>query len=102
MAHTAPYAVSKHSVVGFSEVLLHDLRAQNAKVGVSVLCPAFVFDQYLERGAQPPRGSRRAPETDADRSDKEAVRTLLDKKSDGRTGSGCAFDAVCVTTASTS
>jgi NAD(P)-dependent dehydrogenase (short-subunit alcohol dehydrogenase family) len=36
------YNVSKHGVVTLSETLFHDLRLANAKVGVSVLCPAFV------------------------------------------------------------
>ena len=38
----AVYNVSKHGVVTLTETLLHDLRTANAKVGVSVLCPAFV------------------------------------------------------------
>jgi NAD(P)-dependent dehydrogenase (short-subunit alcohol dehydrogenase family) len=38
----AVYNVSKHAVVTLSETLFHDLRAADAKVGVSVLCPAFV------------------------------------------------------------
>ncbi|MFM1987914.1 MAG: hypothetical protein RJA99_871 [Pseudomonadota bacterium] len=38
----AVYNVSKHAVVSLSETLYHDLRMVNAKVGVSVLCPAFV------------------------------------------------------------
>jgi NAD(P)-dependent dehydrogenase (short-subunit alcohol dehydrogenase family) len=38
----AAYNASKHGVVTVSETLLHDLRAANAKVGVSVLCPAYV------------------------------------------------------------
>ncbi|MEI7444077.1 MAG: SDR family oxidoreductase [Burkholderiales bacterium] len=38
----AVYNVSKHAVVSLSETLHHDLRLVNAKVGVSVLCPAFV------------------------------------------------------------
>jgi NAD(P)-dependent dehydrogenase (short-subunit alcohol dehydrogenase family) len=38
----AVYNVSKHAVVSLSETLHHDLRMVNAKVGVSVLCPAFV------------------------------------------------------------
>ena len=38
----AVYNVSKHGVVTLSETLFHDLRAAGAKVGVSVLCPAFV------------------------------------------------------------
>jgi NADP-dependent 3-hydroxy acid dehydrogenase YdfG len=36
------YNVSKHSVVALSETLFQDLRTVNAKIGVSVLCPAFV------------------------------------------------------------
>jgi len=36
------YNVSKHGVVALSETMFHDLRAAGAKVGVSVLCPAFV------------------------------------------------------------
>jgi NAD(P)-dependent dehydrogenase (short-subunit alcohol dehydrogenase family) len=38
----AVYNVSKHGVVALSETLHHDLRAANARIGVSVLCPAFV------------------------------------------------------------
>ncbi|MEC9365193.1 MAG: SDR family NAD(P)-dependent oxidoreductase [Pseudomonadota bacterium] len=36
------YCVSKHGVVTLSECLHHELRATGAKIGVSVLCPAFV------------------------------------------------------------
>ena len=36
------YNVSKHAVVTLSETLFHDLRVAGAKVGVSVLCPAYV------------------------------------------------------------
>jgi NAD(P)-dependent dehydrogenase (short-subunit alcohol dehydrogenase family) len=39
---SAAYCVSKHGVVTLSEVLHHDLQLFKAKVGVSVLCPAFV------------------------------------------------------------
>jgi len=38
----AAYNVSKHGVVTLSETLYTELRAQQAKVGVSVLCPAWV------------------------------------------------------------
>jgi len=38
----AVYNVSKHAVVSLSETLFHDLKLVGAKVGVSVLCPAFV------------------------------------------------------------
>jgi len=36
------YNVSKHAVVALSETLHHDLRLAQSKIGVSVLCPAFV------------------------------------------------------------
>jgi NAD(P)-dependent dehydrogenase (short-subunit alcohol dehydrogenase family) len=36
------YCVTKHSVVTLSECLHFDLQLFNAKIGVSVLCPAFV------------------------------------------------------------
>ena len=36
------YNVSKHGVVTLSETLHHDLRLANARIGVSVLCPAYV------------------------------------------------------------
>jgi NAD(P)-dependent dehydrogenase (short-subunit alcohol dehydrogenase family) len=36
------YNVSKHAVVSLSESLFHDVQSQELKIGVSVLCPAFV------------------------------------------------------------
>jgi NAD(P)-dependent dehydrogenase (short-subunit alcohol dehydrogenase family) len=36
------YCVSKHAVVTLTECLYHDLAARNAKIGVSLLCPAYV------------------------------------------------------------
>jgi NAD(P)-dependent dehydrogenase (short-subunit alcohol dehydrogenase family) len=36
------YNVSKHAVVTLSETLYQDFRVANAKIGVTVLCPAFV------------------------------------------------------------
>jgi NAD(P)-dependent dehydrogenase (short-subunit alcohol dehydrogenase family) len=38
----AVYNVSKHGVVSLSESMYHDLKLVGAKIGVSVLCPAFV------------------------------------------------------------
>jgi NAD(P)-dependent dehydrogenase (short-subunit alcohol dehydrogenase family) len=39
---SAPYNASKHAVVALSETLYHDLRLAQARIGVSVLCPAYV------------------------------------------------------------
>ena len=50
------YCVSKHGVVTMSECLKHELRRAKAKIGVSVLCPAFVptgiFDSARNRPAE--------------------------------------------------
>lgn len=44
----APYAASKHAVVGLSESLYHELGAMGSPVGISVLCPAFVKTRLME------------------------------------------------------
>ena len=42
------YSLTKHGVVALSEGLHLQLRQQNAKVGVSVLCPLFVDTRIME------------------------------------------------------
>ena len=42
------YCVSKHAVVTLTECLYHDLQERKSKVGVSVLCPAFVPTAILD------------------------------------------------------
>ncbi len=44
----ATYAVSKHGVVVLSEILYHELKDRNSKIGVSVLCPGFVSTRIAE------------------------------------------------------
>jgi NAD(P)-dependent dehydrogenase (short-subunit alcohol dehydrogenase family) len=79
MASTAPYAVSKHAVVTLSEVLYHDLRAENAKVGVSVLCPAWVGTNIWNAQRNRPAELLDHAETEEERARREAVRALLEK-----------------------
>lgn len=43
----AAYTVSKHAVVALSEVLYKELRALNAPIGVSVLCPGWVRTEII-------------------------------------------------------
>ena len=52
---SAVYCVSKHAVVTLSECLHHDLRVAGAKIGVSVLCPAFVNTGIAESERNRPR-----------------------------------------------
>jgi short-subunit dehydrogenase len=58
----APYTAAKYAVVGLSECLEHDLRAQDVPIGVSVLCPGPVLSSLRENsGALRPAGSRDVP-----------------------------------------
>jgi NAD(P)-dependent dehydrogenase (short-subunit alcohol dehydrogenase family) len=62
------YNVSKHAVVALTETLQHDLHLAGAKIGVSLLCPAFVptgiAESHRNRPAElrgePPTASQRA------------------------------------------
>ena len=44
----APYTISKHGVVALSEHLYKDLKARNAKLSASVLCPGWVDTRIIE------------------------------------------------------
>ena len=65
----AAYQVTKHGVVTLSESLYQELAQQNAKIGVSVLCPAFVQTNLHEADRNKPSehddGSLLTPELDA-------------------------------------
>ena len=58
------YGVSKHGVLALSEGLHRDLKARNANIGASVLCPGFVNTQIFdaERNRPPELKSTAAPE----------------------------------------
>src|SRR5436853_149754 len=47
----AMYTAAKYAVVGLSETLAHDLRAEGAPVGVSVLCPGATASSLRENSA---------------------------------------------------
>jgi NAD(P)-dependent dehydrogenase (short-subunit alcohol dehydrogenase family) len=63
----APYAATKHAVVGMSEALAHDLAMTGAAVGVSVLCPGFLRTRIAESGRNWPTelGTNPMPSDDA-------------------------------------
>ncbi|MEZ5559984.1 MAG: SDR family NAD(P)-dependent oxidoreductase [Pseudomonadales bacterium] len=42
------YGVSKHGVLSLTETLYNDLKARNAAIGASVLCPGFVNTQIFD------------------------------------------------------
>ena len=55
---SAAYNVTKHAVVTLSESLQHDLRERGSKVGVSVLCPAYVPTGIADSERNRPAGSK--------------------------------------------
>ncbi|MCL4745183.1 MAG: SDR family oxidoreductase [Burkholderiaceae bacterium] len=60
------YNVSKHAVVTASETLFQDLRIAQAKVGVSVLCPAFVATAIFDSDRNRPASLRNdGPQTES-------------------------------------
>lgn len=72
----AVYNVSKHGVVSLSETLFHDLRLVGGKVGVSVLCPAFVPTGISESERNRPAGmGNETPPT----ASQQALKSQLDK-----------------------
>jgi NAD(P)-dependent dehydrogenase (short-subunit alcohol dehydrogenase family) len=90
------YNVSKHAVVSLSETLFHDLRLVGARVGVSVLCPAFVPTGIGDSARNRPAGlANDTPPTPSQR----ALQALLEKAvSSGRIGAEqiarATFDAI--------
>lgn len=54
------YCATKHGVVTLSECLLHELKAKQAAIGVSVLCPSFVPTAIAESERRRP-AELRAP-----------------------------------------
>jgi NAD(P)-dependent dehydrogenase (short-subunit alcohol dehydrogenase family) len=52
------YNVSKHGVVTLSETLFQDLRITGSKLGVTVLCPAFVDTGIKDAGRNRPEALR--------------------------------------------
>ena len=53
---SAMYNVTKHAVVALSETLHHDLAERGSRVGVSVLCPAYVATGIADPERSRPAG----------------------------------------------
>jgi NAD(P)-dependent dehydrogenase (short-subunit alcohol dehydrogenase family) len=94
-AYSAPYITSKFAVLALTECLAHDLQAQGAPIGVSVLVPAVVDTKIAystrNRPDEPPSEAQ-APDAHLV---EQALRDLLEKS--GRPPeevAGLVFDAV--------
>jgi NAD(P)-dependent dehydrogenase (short-subunit alcohol dehydrogenase family) len=72
----AAYCAAKHGVVTLSECLLHELKAKQAAIGVSVLCPSFVPTAIAESERRRPDALRRpgAPRVPRDETMERAMR----------------------------
>jgi NAD(P)-dependent dehydrogenase (short-subunit alcohol dehydrogenase family) len=55
------YCVSKHAVVTLSECLYQDLQGKGAKIGVSVLCPAYVLTNISDSERNRPADLKNPP-----------------------------------------
>jgi NAD(P)-dependent dehydrogenase (short-subunit alcohol dehydrogenase family) len=72
------YKVTKHAVVSLSETLYHELAERGARVGVSVLCPAFVNTRIMESARnRPGHLAPEAPLSPAPAARKEALNRLV-------------------------
>lgn len=78
------YNASKHAVVSLTETLFHDLRRVGAKVGCSVLCPAFVPTAIAD--AERARPARWRNESSPSASQLLAARELRKAVRSGRLG----------------
>jgi len=59
---SGPYQVTKHGIVTLSEVLKMELAAENASVGVSVLCPGAVNTGMVDTSKSRPADLQNPPE----------------------------------------
>ena len=60
------YGVTKQAVVALSESLYNELKLSNAKIGVSVLCPAWVNTNIADATRNRPAELANAAEPDPD------------------------------------
>jgi NAD(P)-dependent dehydrogenase (short-subunit alcohol dehydrogenase family) len=72
------YNVSKHAVVALTETLAHDLRLAQARIGVSLLCPAFVPTGIAESHRNRPAELRGGPPTASQRAAHAALTKAVD------------------------
>ena len=77
VAFQGAYAVSKAAIVGHSETLYYDLKAVNANIGVSVLCPGFTDTRVLDSSRNWPEEYGPSRVAEADESADQALRDLM-------------------------
>jgi NAD(P)-dependent dehydrogenase (short-subunit alcohol dehydrogenase family) len=74
------YGVTKHAVLALSEVLAADLRARNAPIGVTALCPGIIATNLFRGSRNRPAALREPDDAEAgDARDTRAGRELRDR-----------------------
>lgn len=86
----APYAATKHAVVGLSETLFRDLDATDSGVGVSVICPGRVDTRIFDAARNRKDRYGAGPERVARTLSSEQLATQMEPYEVGR----LAFDAI--------
>jgi NAD(P)-dependent dehydrogenase (short-subunit alcohol dehydrogenase family) len=86
----SPYFATKHAVVGLSESLFKELKMGNARVGASVLCPAFVKTRIAESARNRPGAVAAASEP----GDASAIRAMVDAGVSPESIADKVFDAI--------
>ncbi len=76
----SPYGVSKHAVVRLTEGLYYDLKARDAKVGCSVLCPGMVATRIIEAERNRPSALAEATVEDAAARRRDEMRTMMSRR----------------------
>ena len=74
---SAAYNVTKHAVVALSETLHHDLRERNSRVGVSVLCPAYVPTGIVDSERNRPKELPASPKSEQTRAREAMLRKAV-------------------------
>jgi NAD(P)-dependent dehydrogenase (short-subunit alcohol dehydrogenase family) len=90
-AMISPYFATKHAVVGLSESLFLELKMANARVGASVLCPAFVKTRIAESDRNRP-GASSAPSVSGEAA--AAIRAMVDAGVSPESIAEKVFDAI--------
>jgi NAD(P)-dependent dehydrogenase (short-subunit alcohol dehydrogenase family) len=90
-----PYNAAKYGVVAISETLAAELAAEDAQVGVSVLCPGLVRTNIFTSQRNRPAALRNdKPKTEARAANQQIADALLAQGIDPSTVAGKVFDAI--------
>ncbi len=77
------YGITKHAVLALTEVLDSDLRARDARIGVTALCPGIIATNLFHGSRNRPSGLRNSGETEGARRGRELRERMHATLADG-------------------